>query len=82
MQATAFACAAVAAIFLTACSTANPPAQAGPAAAASGLSGAQKAAIGRKIWQNESGGTVNGLTAWNGGEGFPSLGIGHFIWYP
>ncbi len=47
-----------------------------------GLSAAQKAAIGRKIWQNESGGSVNGLTAWNGGEEFPSLGIGHFIWYP
>ena len=23
-----------------------------------------------------------GLTSWNGGEAFPSLGIGHFIWYP
>ncbi|MBX3741252.1 MAG: hypothetical protein KF712_09700 [Akkermansiaceae bacterium] len=83
MQAASFACAAAAAVFLTACSTANPPAPAGaPAAVATGLSGAQKAAIGRKIWQNESGGTVNGLTAWNSGEGFPSLGIGHFIWYP
>jgi hypothetical protein len=46
------------------------------------LTASQKAAIGRKIWQNESGGTVNGLTAWNAGEEFPSLGIGHFIWYP
>jgi hypothetical protein len=46
------------------------------------LSAAQKSAIGKKIWQNESGGTVNGLTAWNAGEEFPSLGIGHFIWYP
>ncbi|WP_411827142.1 hypothetical protein [Luteolibacter sp. AS25] len=43
---------------------------------------AQKNTIGRKIWQNESGGSVDGLTAWNGGEEFPSLGIGHFIWYP
>jgi len=25
---------------------------------------------------------VSGLTAWNTGEEFPSLGIGHFIWYP
>ena len=49
---------------------------------ASGLSPAQKAAIGKKIWQNECGGTVNGLTTWNAGEEFPSLGIGHFIWYP
>jgi len=38
--------------------------------------------IGRKIWQNECGGTVEGLTSWNKGETFPSLGIGHFIWYP
>jgi len=46
------------------------------------LNETQKAAVGRKIWQNESGGTVDGLTAWNAGEEFPSLGIGHFIWYP
>ena len=49
---------------------------------ASDLSGAQKAAIGRKIWRNECAGTVDGLTTWNVGEEFPSLGIGHFIWYP
>jgi hypothetical protein len=39
-------------------------------------------AIGRKVWQNECGGTVAGLTSWNEGEDFASLGIGHFIWYP
>ncbi len=66
------------ALTLTACAPGNPPAP----AASSNLSSAQKAAIGRKIWQNESGGTLDGLTAWNGGEEFPSLGIGHFIWYP
>jgi hypothetical protein len=38
--------------------------------------------IGRKVWVNECDGTVTGLTSWNGGEAFPSLGIGHFIWYP
>jgi hypothetical protein len=38
--------------------------------------------IGRKVWVNECDGTVAGLTSWNGGEAFPSLGIGHFIWYP
>ena len=38
--------------------------------------------IGRKVWQNECGGTVAGLTSWNAGENFASLGIGHFIWYP
>lgn len=46
------------------------------------LTSDEKAAIGRKIWQNECGGTVDGLTTWNVGEEFPSLGIGHFIWYP
>jgi hypothetical protein len=39
-------------------------------------------AIGKKIWQNECNGTVAGLTSWNTGENFASLGIGHFIWYP
>ena len=53
-----------------------------PTAAGIQLSAGQKAAIGRKIWQNESGGTIKGLTHWNDGEEFPSLGIGHFIWYP
>ena len=46
------------------------------------LSKAEAGRIGRKIWQNESGGTIAGLTAWNTGENFASLGIGHFIWYP
>ncbi len=46
------------------------------------LSVENKRKIGMKIWQNESAGTVSGLTAWNSGEEFPSLGIGHFIWYP
>jgi hypothetical protein len=38
--------------------------------------------IGLKIWHNESGIKVAGLTAWNQGESFASLGIGHFIWLP
>ncbi|MBU0745026.1 MAG: hypothetical protein KKE11_06660 [Gammaproteobacteria bacterium] len=38
--------------------------------------------IGIKIWFNESGGSVMGLTHWNDGENFASLGIGHFIWHP
>lgn len=46
------------------------------------LTDGQKSAIGKKIWQNECAGSVAGLTSWNGGEEFPSLGIGHFIWYP
>ncbi|MGE0207106.1 MAG: hypothetical protein AB7R69_04650 [Candidatus Babeliales bacterium] len=38
--------------------------------------------IGKKIWHNECKGTIDGLTHWNDGEEFASLGIGHFIWYP
>jgi len=38
--------------------------------------------LGRKIWHNECRGTSSGLTSWNRGEEFASLGIGHFIWYP
>ena len=38
--------------------------------------------IGKKIWQNECSETIAGLTSWNAGEDFASLGIGHFIWYP
>jgi hypothetical protein len=46
------------------------------------LSPAEARRIGHKIWQNECNGTVSGLTSWNAGENFASLGIGHFIWYP
>lgn len=45
------------------------------------LSDAEAEAVGRKIWTNESGATIDGLTHWNKGENFASLGIGHFIWY-
>src|SRR5438552_868437 len=46
------------------------------------LSNADLDRIGKRIWQNECNGTVDGLTSWNTGENFASLGIGHFIWYP
>jgi hypothetical protein len=52
------------------------------AAAAVNLSPAETRRIGKRIWQNECGGTLAGLTSWNAGENFASLGIGHFIWYP
>jgi hypothetical protein len=42
----------------------------------------QVLSLGRKIWYNECRGTYGGLTSWNQGEEFASLGIGHFIWYP
>ena len=38
--------------------------------------------LGQRIWKNECAGSVQGLVSWNEGEAFPSLGIGHFIWYP
>jgi hypothetical protein len=46
------------------------------------LTRAEASRIGKKIWQNECAGTISGLTSWNAGENFASLGIGHFIWYP
>jgi hypothetical protein len=46
------------------------------------LSTNDAAEIGEKVWRNECGGSIAGLTSWNAGEEFPSLGIGHFIWYP
>jgi hypothetical protein len=38
--------------------------------------------IGSRIYQNEAMGKAEYLTHWNEGEDFPSLGIGHFIWFP
>jgi hypothetical protein len=52
------------------------------ASAAVHLSPGETRRIGRKIWQNECNGTLAGLTSWNAGENFASLGVGHFIWYP
>jgi hypothetical protein len=46
------------------------------------LTHAEALQIGKKVWQNECNGTIAGLTSWNEGENFASLGIGHFIWYP
>jgi len=57
-------------------------AAASPAAAEFSIPQATAAKIGQRIWQNECAGSVAGLTSWNGGENFASLGIGHFIWYP
>ena len=79
MQAACLVCSSV--VLLAACAPGGPPAaQAG--AVGGNLTAAQKSAIGKKIWQNECAGTVPGLTTWNAGEEFPSIGIGHFIWYP
>lgn len=45
------------------------------------LSSQDVSKIGDKVWKNECNGTIDGLTSWNKGENFASLGIGHFIWY-
>src|SRR5262249_34516535 len=55
---------------------------AGATASAITISQADALRIGHKVWQNECNGSVAGLTSWNEGENFASLGIGHFIWYP
>jgi hypothetical protein len=46
------------------------------------LSQEQMQTIGQRIWQNECNGSIEGLVCWNKGEEFPSVGIGHFVWYP
>lgn len=37
--------------------------------------------LGKQIYQNECNSNYQCLTSWNQGEDFPSLGIGHFIWF-
>lgn len=74
--------AAVLLLSIASCGPSASGGNAGARSAASNLTAAQKSSIGKKIWQNECGGTVDGLTTWNAGEEFPSMGIGHFIWYP
>lgn len=50
-------------------------------ARASDLSETQLQWIAQQIFQNECNRDVACLTSWNSGEDFPSLGLGHFIWY-
>jgi hypothetical protein len=38
--------------------------------------------IGKQIWQNEASGREDLLVYWSEREEFPSLGIGHAIWFP
>lgn len=46
------------------------------------LTNEQLKLVGQKIFYNECSGRPEFLLAWNEGEDFMSLGIGHFIWYP
>ncbi|MDO9477323.1 MAG: hypothetical protein Q7L07_11480 [Pseudohongiella sp.] len=45
------------------------------------LSDEQAAWVADRIFANECNRQTSCLTSWNAGEDFPSLGIGHFIWY-
>ncbi len=45
------------------------------------LSAKQTQWVGERIFANECNLKIPCLTSWNAGEDFPSLGIGHFIWY-
>src|ERR1700740_31683 len=40
----------------------------------------QAQTVGKKIWRNECGGSIEGLLSWNKNESFASVGIGHFTW--
>lgn len=51
------------------------------AAQAPALNAAELLWLGDQIFHNECNSRPECLTAWNEGEEFPSLGIGHFIWY-
>ncbi|MEL0629838.1 hypothetical protein [Psychromonas aquatilis] len=46
------------------------------------LTKSQTATLASLIWKNEGAGKKQFLTVWNKNEAFPSMGIGHFIWYP
>ncbi len=50
-------------------------------AQAPALNAAELLWLGDQIFRNECNSRPECLTAWNAGEDFPSLGIGHFIWY-
>lgn len=46
------------------------------------MSQADKLMFKKGVFYNEARGRYELLTHWNGGEEFPSLGLGHFLWYP
>jgi len=46
------------------------------------LSPEQQVWVAERIFANECAGEFQCLTSWNNGENFPSMGLGHFIWYP
>ncbi len=69
----------IAAFCLTACAAPPSVGNAEVVSRPTRLSPDQLQRVGQRIWQNECSGTIDGLTSWNSGEDFASLGIGHFI---
>ena len=75
---------------LSGCSDEKDPPPAGaestsvqdPSAPTITLSDAELDWVGQQIFRNECSAKKACLVHWNKGEAFPSLGIGHFIWYP
>ncbi len=68
-------------LLVTGCSSSGPEERAAPPPELE-LSDQQMAWIGRQVYRNECASRRSCLVHWNEGEAFPSLGIGHFIWYP
>lgn len=64
-------------LFLSGCQQARNPPTPGIE-----LTAADLAWIGDQVFRNECSAREACLVHWNQGETFPSLGIGHFIWYP
>jgi len=60
----------------------EPYAQAGNALAPQAIPAEELRHITMLVYRNECSSRAENLVSWNEGEEFPSLGIGHFIWYP
>ncbi len=54
---------------------------ASPAPSKIAISSQELNRVGELIYKNETGNKRENLAVWNVGENFPSLGIGHFIWF-
>ena len=65
-------------LLLAACGGATGPAR----LALPQLGDAEYHWIAARIFENETNGKTEYLTFWGAGEDFPSMGIGHFIWFP
>ncbi|MDH7943680.1 hypothetical protein QGM61_07590 [Pseudohongiella sp. SYSU M77423] len=67
-------------IFFYGCAASELYAQNGPDSLPQ-LSESEAEWVADQIFNNECARRMDCLTSWNAGEDFPSLGIGHFIWY-